>query len=363
MPKIVSSKVIEYLNQEQQIGGYEIASKRKNELDAFYTSAAKLIHCEPDEIARCESSTRGWQQFFYSVDFKPDDKIITTRADYGSNVVAYIHAAKKSNVQFEFIDIDNNGDLNLEHLSSLIDKRTKLISVSHVPTGGGIVNDAESIGDIAQDAGVPYLLDACQSVGHLDLDVKKLKCTALTTTGRKYLRGPRGSGFLYVARKYFQSNEPAYLEQQGVNLIDENNYELIDSAKRYENFECNFGGRIGLATAIDYANNIGTRDIEDRIFALAQRCRNNLHSIPKVSVHDQGTRQCGIVTFSVEGQIPVEIRSQLSKNGINIWVSSGPGSLIDFQRRGLDAVCRASIHYFNSEAEVDHFSNVVENLK
>jgi len=362
IPESVYARITAYLTQEQDFGGYETELARIQELEEFYTSAASLIGCEPDEIAFCDGNTRGWQQFFYSLKLRPGDRIITTRVDYGSNIVAYIQAAKNEGAEIDFIETDNNGDLDLTQFKTLISDRTRLVSISHIPTGCGLVNDAESIGEIAASESIPYLLDACQSTGHLDLDVKKIRCTALSTTGRKYLRGPRGTGFLYVSRNYFETAEPAWLEQQGVQLIDANNYELVDSARRFENFECHMAGKLGLKLAMEYANKIGLENIENRITQLSTHCRRQLGNIPDVTIHDHGVNQCGIVTFTVDGQDPSETKRLLWENKINTWVSVGPGSLIDFQSRGLDSVTRASLHYYNTEEEIDKFCEVVARL-
>ncbi len=362
MPGIVSSQLFKYLHQEQEIGGYETEKKWRDQLNQFYSSAAKLISCNSDEISFCESNTRGWQQFFYSVDLSPGDTIITTRGDYGSNIVAYIQAKKHKGVNVEFIETDDNGDLDLTHLESLINESTKLISVSHIPTACGIVNSAEKIGEIAAKYNVPYLLDACQSVGHVHIDVKKIRCTALTTTGRKYLRGPRGTGFLFVSRDYFENAQPANLEQQSVKLYSDDSYDLLDSARRFENFECHFAGKLALKEAMDYAIGIGTESIQARILEISKFCREQLSEISGVTVHDQGAIQCGIVTFSIEGQSPAITREQLSKHGINIWISIGSGSLVDFQHRGLESVARASLHYYNTVEEVEKFCEVVRSI-
>ncbi|WP_424946561.1 aminotransferase class V-fold PLP-dependent enzyme [Candidatus Spongiihabitans sp.] len=362
MPEPVSNKVLEYLAQEQQFGGYETGRRRKDELEGFYASAAKLIGCKPDEIAFCDGSTRGWQHFFHSLRLNSGDRIITTRVDYGSNMVAYIQMARTKGVKIDFIATDDKGDLDLESLKGLINEKTKLISISHIPTGCGMVNDAQAVGAVAAQAGIPYLLDACQSIGQLHLQAEKIGCTALSATGRKYLRGPRGTGVLYVARSYFETAEPLFLEQQGVNLIDHSHYELVDSARRFENFECHMAGKLGLAAAMDYADEIGMTPIQNRIYKLAKICRQQLINIPKVTVYDRGAVQCGIVTFAVNGQHPSETRSRLSEHKINIWVSAGPGSLVDFQNRGIDALARASLHYYNTEDEIEKFCDVIARL-
>ena len=362
MPLPVSRALQDYIDSEQRIGGYETAMTWRDRLLGIKPAIASLINCSATEVAFAESNTRAWQQFFYSVPLQPGDNIITTRVDYGSNFVAYIQAARHRGVEIRYIQQEADGDLDLGSLEQEIDGKTRLISLSHIPTGSGVINPASEIGNIADDAGIPFLLDACQSVGHLDLDVTRLKCTALTATGRKYLRGARGTGFLYVAKDYLAVHEPLYLEQQSVNLIDAENYDRLETAEMFENFEGHFAGRLALGRAAEYAREIGTDNIEARVVSLAALCREELRSIPGVSVHDCGTNLCGIVTFSVDGYDANTVRSMLHNKQINIWVSDGPGSLVDFQNRGLEAVCRASVHYFNTEEEIGTFCSALERL-
>jgi selenocysteine lyase/cysteine desulfurase len=362
MPLQVQEKVFSYLKQEQEKGGYETALARRDELSAMYQSIAAMLNCNEDEVAYCESNTKGWQQFFYSLRLTAGDNIITTRVDYGSNMVAYIQAAKRTGVEIRYIGTDELGDLDLASLERNIDARTRLVSISHIPTGNGLVNPAQAVGRIANQANIPYLLDACQSAGQLQLDVGKIGCTALTATGRKYMRGPRGTGFCFIARAYFENAEPMILEQQGVRLIDESNYQLADSARRFENFEGHFGGKIGLKAAVDYAGSIGLQAIEKRVFAIARSCRRKLSSITGVTIHDSGRIQCGIVSFSVKGWRPEDTRQALNARGINTWVCTGPGSLVDYQSRGLESTSRASLHYFNTEQEIDTLCGEVEEL-
>ena len=363
MPLPVREKMFDYLQSEQYAGGYETAVNHKADLAEMYQSIARLINCDSTEIAFCESNTRGWQQFFYSLDFSSRGNIITSRVDYGSNFVAYIHASKKFGMEIRYIDTDEQGDLDLDHLTKLIDAKTKLISISHIPTGNGLVNSAEDVGEIAWHAGVPFLLDASQSVGHLQVDVAKIRCTALTATGRKYLRGARGTGILYVSQDYCKTAVPAYLEQHSAELIDDSNYRLADGARRFENFESHFGGKIALKEAADYAVAQGVVNIENRIFNLSRYCRPRLQSVNGVTVCDTGSLQCGIVTFDVIGHSAAKIRGLLGQESINTWVSTGSGSLVEFQDRGLDAINRASLHYFNTETEIDGMCSVLQDLK
>ncbi len=353
MPTSAYRAMLEYLQREQEIGGYETVLEYVEQTADFYVQAARSINASPAEIAFCESATKAWQLFFYSIPFKRGDRIITTQLDYGSNFVGFIQQHNRLGVEVVVIETDSNGDIDLVAMEREIDDRARLVSLSHIPTANGIINPAAQVGQIAKSAGVPYLLDACQSIGQIDVDVKQIGCSALSVTGRKYLRGPRGTGFLYVDENVLANIEPGWLDQRGVVLRGSDQYELLDSAKRFENFEVGFGARIGFGNALKYFNQIGAKNVEQRIIKLGTYCREKLHTVSGVSLHDNGAHRSGIVTFTLEGHTPVEIRRFLNQHKINIWACAGPGSLVDFQRRGIDSVARASVHYFNTEEEIE----------
>lgn len=362
MPTSAYRAMLEYLQREQEIGGYETVLEYVDQTADFYVEAARSINASSAEIAFCESATKAWQLFFYSIPFKRGDRIITTQLDYGSNFVGFIQQHNRLGVEVVVIETDSNGEIDLVAMEREIDDRARLVSLSHIPTANGIINPAAQVGQIARSAGVPYLLDACQSVGQIDVDVKQIGCSALSVTGRKYLRGPRGTGFLYVDQNVLANIEPGWLDQRGVVLRGSDQYELLNSAKRFENFEVGFGARIGLGNALKYFNQIGAKNVEQRIIQLGTYCREKLNAVPGVSLHDNGAHRSGIVTFTMEGHTPAEIRRFLNRHKINIWASAGPGSLVDFQRRGIDSVARASVHYFNTEEEIEKMVALLSTL-
>ena len=355
MPQPVARSLHAYLDQEEHIGGYETVGREHEALEHFYQATAKLLNCSGKEIAFTENATRAWDMAFYSFNFKAGDRILTSVAEYGSNVIAYIQQAKKYGVEIVFVPDDEYGQLDTQALRNLIDDRVKLISISHIPTGGGLLNPAAEVGQIAKAAGIPYLLDSCQGVGQLPLDVEALGCDMLCGTGRKYLRGPRATGFLYVRQEWIEKLEPPLLDQHAATLISPTEYQICEDARRFENWEQFFAGKVALGIAIDYALEWGLEAIQDRVFTLADTLREKLANIDGVQVTDCGQQRCGIVTFYTEQLSAQAIQQALSLERINVSESSGSGSLVSFQQRGLTQVVRASVHYFNTDEEIDYF--------
>ena len=355
MPIPVTTALHNYLYKEERMGGYETANEEKESLDNFYSAAGKLLNCEPDEIAFAENATRAWDMAFYSFKFSPGDKILTTLAEYGSNVIAYIQQAKRYGVEVVFVPNDEYGQIDIQALENLVDDRVKLISISHIPTGGGLVNPASAVGRIAKSANIPYLLDACQSVGQLSLDVEEIGCDMLCSTGRKYLRGPRGTGLLYVRKGLIEQLEPPFLDQHAATLISPTSYKIRPDAKRFENWEQYLAGKAALGVAIDYALSYGLESIQSRIYQLSALLRTKLMDIEGVEITDEGLEKCGIVTFTATQLSPSVIKQQFKKHRINVSTSDGSGSLVSFQHRGLTGVVRASVHYYNTEQEIEYF--------
>lgn len=363
MPEPVLASVIDHLKLEAQIGGYEAANQEEKRLEGVYDSIAKLIHCHRDEIAVVENATRAWDMAFYSQPFKAGDRILTACNEYASNYIAFMQMAKLRGVKIEVIDNDKHGQVSLEQLKAKIDDQVKLIAITHVPTNGGLVNPAEAVGRIAKEHKITYLLDACQSVGQLDLSVETLGCDFLSATGRKYLRGPRGTGFLYVRKSILNHLEPPFLDLHAAEWSSRDHYEMRHDARRFENWEGNVAAKLGLGTAVDYALALGLGNIEKRVTELAAHLRSALVEIDGVTVQDLGQKKCGIVTFNVAGLSALEIKKSLAVNGINVAASTLSGTRIDMENRGLIDLVRASVHYYNTEEEIIKFCAAVRAIR
>ncbi|WP_439378005.1 aminotransferase class V-fold PLP-dependent enzyme [Amycolatopsis lexingtonensis] len=360
-PSVVTDTVVDYLRHEALVGGYEAIAEASDRFDAVYASAARLVGADADDIALTDNATRSWQAVFYALPFGPGDRILTSRAEYASNAIAFLQVARRTGAVVEVIGDDESGQLDVEELRRRVGDDVKLIAVSHVPTQGGLVNPAEEIGAIARSAGIPFLLDACQSAGQLDLDVARLNCDALSATGRKYLRGPRGTGFLYVHPALRERLEPAMLDLHSASWTSPAEYVVDPTAKRFEVWEKDFAAVLGLGAAIDYALDWGLPAIEARVTTLAATLRERLTEAG-ARVHDIGARQCGIVTFTVEGTPAKEIKARLAAAGINTSVSSRTSAQYDFTARDLPDLLRASVHYYNTEDEIDLLVRQLEKL-
>lgn len=362
MPRPVVETVVRHLELETQVGGYEAADYERRRIDAVYDSVARLVGCDRDEIALLENATRAWGAVFYALRFAPGDRILTGRAEYCSNYIAYLQLARVTGAEIGVIGDDEYGQINLDELEASINERVKLISLSHVPTSGGLVNPAAEVGAIARKSDVPFLLDATQSVGQLRIDVHEIGCDFLAATGRKFLRGPRGTGFLYVSGDRVDDLNPAVVEVGGADWTATDGYTLKPGAKRFETWEVSYALQLGLGRAIDYALALGIEAICERVQALAAELRRALGGVEGVTVRDLGFTKCGIVTFDVEGVDSEELRRQLRARAINVDVSTVEDTRLDFEARNLPPLIRASVHYFNTNDEIGRFCETVTAL-
>ena len=363
MPAPVLAATIGHLERESAIGGYEAHAEADAAIEATYAKAAGLIGARADETAFIENATRAWDMAFYGLAFAAGDRILTGAHEYVSNYLAYLQVARRTGAVIEVIPNDESGQVSVEALERMIDRRVKLIGLTHVPTNGGVVNPAAAVGRVARAAGIPYLLDACQSVGQMPIDVDVIGCDMLSTTGRKYLRGPRGTGFLFVRRDFLERIEPPMIDTHAAAWPARGTYELRPDTRRFENWETSYALRLGLSAAIDYATGFGLEAIYARVQALADGFRQQLAGIPGVTVRDLGRERCGIVTFTLDGNPAEDVKAALAAVGINVSTTTVNGTRVDMEQRGLTSMTRASVHYYNSEDEVTRAVAAVEALR
>jgi cysteine desulfurase / selenocysteine lyase len=365
MPRPVLDTVVAHLQREAEIGGYEANDEALERLAAVYRSLAVLIGAKPDEIALVENATRAFDMGFHALPLHDGDVLLVSMADYGSNYMAALRRMRDLRLELRVVPNDENGQISLPALAAMLcDPHVRAVSLTHVPTNSGLVQPAEDVGRLTKQAGVWFVLDATQSIGQIPVDVGRIGCDLLAATGRKYLRGPRGTGFLYVRRERLDELHPPFVDVRAAEWITPDRYELRPDARRFETWEANIAGLLGLGVAVDYQLALGIERTWMRIRALAARLRRGLAAIRGVTVTDPGEVTCGICTFTVAGVSPEHLKESLAgvQPRINVTISTVSSTLLDMESRGLAAVVRASVHYYNSERELDRFLAVVADL-
>ncbi len=357
----VLDAVTDYLRLESEVGGYEVAQDQVEMLDGVYDSVAKLIGAQANEIALLENATAAWCMAFYSTSFKPGDRILTCEAEYGANYVAFLQRAERDGIEIDVIPSGSNGAIDLDALETMIDERVKMIAITWIPTNGGLINPAKEVGAIARRHGIAYLLDACQAIGQMPVDVADLGCDFLSATGRKFLRGPRGTGFLYVKTERLETMEPVMIDHFSADWVEPDRYVLRPDARRFENWENAYALRAGLGVAVDYATDLGLEVIQERAFGLATYLRGELNNLPGTTVRDLGSQQCAIVTWTSGDMEPQATVKKLRSNGVTIGASGPNSTLLDSRRRNLPVMFRAAPHYFNTEDEIDCLISALAN--
>ena len=361
-PRVVVDTQLEYLQREATVGGYELANERAADLDAVAGSIARLLHARPHEIGRFENATAAWNAAFWSVPMAPGQRILVHDHEYGANSVAFLRAFEEYGVVIERVRSDESGQVSVAAMAdALSGGDVALVSLTHVPTNGGLVNPAAEIGALARSADVPFLIDACQSVGQLDIDVDVIGCDFLSATGRKFLRGPRGTGFLYVRESILDRVRPAQPDHHGADLEASDRYVLAPGAQRFEYWEYNHAAWLGLGAAVDHALGWGTDRIEATVTLRATQLRERLVDAGW-RVYDQGVRQCAIVTVGSgrsDGPTAEELAARLTERRIHsTWTLAG-SSRYDVERRNLPSLLRLSVHYTTTVDELDRTVDVL----
>ena len=364
MPNPVLQEIKTYLDEESKQGGYETAKKRERDIVRFYMNLGNLIGTRRKNIAFCANATDAYARALLSIPFKSGDKILTTTNDYISNHLVFMSLARRFGLQIIKAKNAPDGTVDLDSVRDQLKRyRPKLLAVTHVPTNSGLVQPVEKIGEIAANFNTIYLVDGCQSVGQMDVNVKEIRCDFFSATFRKFLRGPRGSGFLYVSDNILQAGlYPLHLDMRGANWISENEFTLVQHARRFEDWENPYALLMGASEAARYAMAIGLKRIEARVAELADYLREGLGAIAKVKVLDRGSKQCGIVTMSMEDAEPGDLLNSLKVQNVNVGMTTAASARIDFQEKGVSWALRLSPHYFNTLSEIDQVIAYIDEI-
>jgi selenocysteine lyase/cysteine desulfurase len=355
MPAPVAAVVHEHLGREAEIGGYEAADAAAGAIATSYEALAALVGAAPRNIAVTASATAAYAQALSSFDFARGDVIVTTRADYLSNQLMFLALARRAGVRVETAHDAAEGGVDPAHVRALLRaQRVRLVAVTWVPTNAGMAQPVADVGAVCAEAGVPYLVDACQAVGQLPVDATAIRCDFLAATARKFLRGPRGIGFLYVSDAALaRGSHPLLVDMRGANWVADDVYEPYDGARRFEQWELPYALLLGMGAAARYALDAGIARTAARAHALAARVRERLGAIPGVRVIDRGRVLTAIVALECAGRDGRDVTLALRSRGVNTSSQSRDESRVPLDRLGAHSILRVSPHYFNTDAELD----------
>ncbi|MEM7183853.1 MAG: aminotransferase class V-fold PLP-dependent enzyme [Spirochaetota bacterium] len=365
MPKVVLEKMTSYLYEEERLGGYKVSELQAGEIAGFYKETAQLLHTQPENIAFIYHATDAYAKALSAIPFSSGDVILTSDDDYISNHLAFLSLQDRLGIQILRAKNLSNGDIDLSHFETLVQRhKPRLVAITHIPTNSGLVQPVVEIGEICKRYGTWYLLDACQSVGQMVVDVQQIGCDFLSATGRKFLRGPRGTGFLYVSDRVLQEKLcPLFVDMRGADWITADTFQVQMDATRFETWENSYASLIGLKEAVRYANQIGMQTIESYNQQLLFQLRENLLKINSIRVLDRGSQLANLLTFNVPDQELAVVEEALVENTVFYSVSELSSARIDFAKKKVDWAIRLSPHYFNTLEEVEQVSEIVGGLQ
>lgn len=355
VPRPVRDAILAHLALEEKLGGYEAADAQVEQIRRAYADVARLLGANPRNVALVQNSTVAFAQAINAFDLAPGDVILTSRSDYASNQIMYLSLARRRGVEVVRAPDAPEGGVDPEAVRMLIARRRPaLVALTWIPTNSGLVQPVEAVGRICREAEVPYLIDGCQAVGQMPLDVGRLHCDYLAATARKFLRGPRGLGFLYVSDRTLNAGaHPLLVDMHGATWTDTDAFELTPDARRFETWEFAHALVLGLGAAARYALEVGLDTARDRAREQAEYARGRLAALRGVRVLDRGPELCAIVTVAVAGRDTTDIKLELRRRGINTSSPHREDAVIDMDDKEAESALRISPHYYNTKEEID----------
>lgn len=364
MPDVVLSSIVEHLHLEAKYDGYRAAELCEERIDDAYRAYGELLNASPDNIGIMENATDAYSRALSSIPVGHGDTILTTENDYVSNQLMFLSLSDRQNVAVRRIPEAAEGGFCPDEANRMIREiEPRIVAITHVPTNSGLVQPVEAIAESCRQVGACFIVDACQSIGQMALDVAEIGCDFLSASSRKFLRGPRGSGVLYVSDRILDEGlAPLYLDMRGGRWTSADDYSLAGNAQRFETWEYPYALVAGSATAVRYALDIGIPAIEDYISSTAEQIRDRLNEIDRIEVLDRGRRKCGIVTFSIPGLDSLEALSFLRNQGIAASISYREYATIDFDSKDVPWAVRVAPHCYTNAEDLDRLYAAVREL-
>lgn len=357
--------VASYLHLERKLGAYCVATQKKVLLETFYTNAAQIINASsPTEIAFMDSASRGWNMVIYGSQLHAGDKIVTLSSEFGTNLIILFDYAKQINATVRVVQCNEQGEFSIDEIEDELRNGAKLVAISHTAAQGSIVNPVEEIGRLAKKYGAIYVVDGCQAVGQFSVDVQKIQCDAYVTTGRKWLCGPRGTGFLYI--KDFSLFRTPQLDLASAYLVFDDDFNVKGvnvrkDARQFELWERSYANMLGLATALDICLKQGIDNISARIQVLANKLRLSAQTNPNFHLLGKPVSISGVLGFYLKDYSKEEeLKNVFIRHNIGISMMSDWDCPLYFPKNGATQIFRLSPHYYSDFSSIEKVCKIIE---
>ncbi|KXB00446.1 cysteine desulfurase [candidate division MSBL1 archaeon SCGC-AAA261C02] len=365
-PRPVIDAMLEYFqeyNANIGRGLHRSAKRATEEFEAARGKIAETIGAKPGEIAYTKNATEALNMVANGLNLKKGDKVIATILEHHSNLVPWQRLERTRGIELEVVREAPDCVIDPAAIEDAVDDRTRLITMPHVSNALGTIQPVREVGEIAEEHDVLFSIDAAQAVGHMPIDVSEINCDFLAAPGHKGLMGPQGTGFLYVREDRQEELEPLLLGGGIVQTVTEHKCGLVEPPQVFDAGTPNIPGIIGLGKAAEYVLEIGLEEIEKREQKLTQEMLK-ISEIDSIEVYgpknpeDRG----GVVSFNLSGMDPHEASSILDEVA-NIATRSGHHCAMPVMSHlGIDGTVRASIHYYNTEDEVEKFVKTIKDI-
>lgn len=359
------NSVIDHLSLECRVGGYRAASMCELQIEDFYGLAAKLVGAPSSTcIAFMDSASRAWNMALYGLPLCDGDEIVTLSSEFGTNLVSIFHFASKVGAKVTVLECDPSGFFDMSELRKCLERGARLIAISHVAAHASIVNPVEEIGKLVAQFEALYLVDGCQAAGQMDIDVVEIGCHAYTATGRKWLRGPRGTGFLYVKESSLIS--PLYVDLASADLAFGNDGKpsgvtIGSDARRFELWERSIASMIGLKVALSQYLALDQNDVHARMRTASLDLRKCISANSNLKLIGNEASNSSIVGFyTLDPSREDALKRAFEDAEIQISTMGDWDCPMHFPKNGAGSIFRLSPHYYTEHDTVDLAKAVIQ---
>lgn len=356
-----------HLRREIAVGAYRAAQESRIPMEEFYGRVARLLNAaSPNDVAFMDSASRAWNMALYGAELRPGDRVLTLSSEFGTNVLTLFHRARQVGASVEVIQCDAEGHFAMDDFAAAIAKGARMVAISHVVAHASIVNPVHEIGQLTNRYGAIYLVDGCQGVGQISVDVEAIQCDAYTGTGRKWLRGPRGTGFLYV-----KSSAPfrtPHIDLSAADLVIGKDGQVVGvevrtDARQFELWERSVAGMLGLSSAIGEYLAMQPGYVTDRIQTQADRLRAVVSDNPHLRLLGRRQSESGVIGFYLtEPKREGVVRENIERAGLGISTMSSWDCPLHFPQNGATTIFRLAPHYYTDESSMIAACEVLSQL-